>query len=150
MISDNSSLHASSNTGNHSYSNGSWRNALEVFLCTERPEETDWHKIQSKQVRHEVRKKTSLCRKCQWEKITYRWINCDLKEWSLHHYQIILLKSSQIYLHQNCFLLHKDEAKQGNLRWYVEHSLQCEMSGVRIYLTNLWQEHLKAEKQIDR
>ena len=42
MISDNSSLHASSNTGYHSYSNGSWRNAPEVFLCTERPEETDW------------------------------------------------------------------------------------------------------------
>ena len=42
MISDNSSLHASSNTGNHSHSNGSWRNAPEVFLCTERPEETDW------------------------------------------------------------------------------------------------------------
>ena len=42
MISDNSSLHASSNTGYHSHSNGSWRNAPEVFLCTERPEETDW------------------------------------------------------------------------------------------------------------
>ena len=39
---DNSSLHASSNTGYHSQSNGSWRNAPEVFLCRERPEETDW------------------------------------------------------------------------------------------------------------
>ena len=42
MISDNSSLHASSNTGYHSHSNGSWRHVPEVFLCTERPEETDW------------------------------------------------------------------------------------------------------------
>ena len=41
MISDNSSLHASSNTGYHSHSSGSLRNAPEVFLCTERPEETD-------------------------------------------------------------------------------------------------------------
>ena len=49
MISDNSSLHAFSNTGYHSHSNGSWRNAPEVFLCTERPEETDWkyNKIKS-------------------------------------------------------------------------------------------------------
>ena len=29
-------------TGYHSHSNGSWRNVPEVFLCTERPEETDW------------------------------------------------------------------------------------------------------------
>ena len=43
MISDNSSLHASSNTSYHSHSNGSWRNAPEVFLCTERPDETDWY-----------------------------------------------------------------------------------------------------------
>ena len=41
MISDNSILHASSNTGYYSHSNGSWRHAPEVFLCTERPEETD-------------------------------------------------------------------------------------------------------------
>ena len=41
MISDDSSLNASSNTGYHSHSNGSWRNTPEMFLCTERPEETD-------------------------------------------------------------------------------------------------------------
>ena len=47
MISDNSSLHASSNTGYHSHSNGSWRNAQEVFLCTERLEETDCNNTMS-------------------------------------------------------------------------------------------------------
>ena len=36
MISDNSSLHASSNTGYHSQSNGSWRNAPEVFFQYEK------------------------------------------------------------------------------------------------------------------
>ena len=39
MISDNSSLHASRNTGYHSHNNGSWRNAPEMFSGTERPEE---------------------------------------------------------------------------------------------------------------